>query len=153
MRIEHRLCCLQLLYFTKACKLIGTVPVNGCCIRKAAGILTGLGFLVGVEGFKTVLASSQGALLLLPLLVKSCPLTVRVWLLFRLILPLQLTTLVSLSGPHWVPVCPLIALFPCLSPSLAGVPNKVLTHSCTFTILIPGALRRWDQSDCGCGGT
>ncbi|TNN87127.1 hypothetical protein EYF80_002329 [Liparis tanakae] len=36
-------------------KLIETAPVSGCCIRKA--VLTG--FLVGVEGFNTVLASSQ----------------------------------------------------------------------------------------------
>lgn len=57
-------------------------------------ILTGLGFLVGVEGFKTILASSHWArMLLLPFLCKSCPLTVRVWP-SRLILPLLL------SGPH-----------------------------------------------------
>lgn len=127
MCIEHPLYCQQLQYFTRACKLIGTVPVNGCCIRKSVGILTGLGFLVGVDGF---LASSQGARLLLPFLVKSCPLAVRVWPLFRLILLLRLTTLLSLSGPHWVPVCPLIALFSSLSPSLAGVQSWLtLAHS------------------------
>lgn len=109
-------------------------------MHKALAILTGLGFLVGVEGFKTVPASSQGArLLLLLFLVKSCPLTVRVWPFLRLILPFPLTTLLTLSGPRWVPTCPLIGLF-IVSLSLAGVPNKVLTHSSTLSI--------WIQSWC-----
>lgn len=75
-------------------------------------ILTDSGFLVGVEGFKPARTPSHGALLLLlPFLVKSCPL-VRVWPLFRLILPLWLTSLLSLSGPHWVSVSSVNSPFP-----------------------------------------
>lgn len=54
-----------------------TGPVTGCSRRRAVVILTGLGFLLGVDGFKFAFASSQGARLL-PFLDRSCPLTVRV---------------------------------------------------------------------------
>lgn len=59
--------------------------VDKCCLTTAAtSILTG-GFLVGVQGIEVARASSPGApLLLLLLLIRSCPMMVRVWLLFRL---------------------------------------------------------------------
>lgn len=150
---EHLLCRQQLWYSTKAWELIETAPVNGCCMRKTVGILTGLGFLARVEGFKTTLASSQGARLLL--LVKSCPLAVRVWQFLRLILPLRLNSLLSSSGPHWVQVWPLIALFSSLAFSLwQEFPTK-----CLLTLVFAKfefrlvALRWWDHSGCSCRGT
>lgn len=61
--------------------------VDKCCLTTAATcVLTGFGFLVGVQGVEV--ASSPAAplllLLLVLLLIGSCPLVVRVWLLFRL---------------------------------------------------------------------
>lgn len=56
------------------------------------GILTSLGFLVGVQGFKPAPASSSGARQLLLLLLRSSLLVVRVWLLFRLMAALPHTT-------------------------------------------------------------
>lgn len=104
------------------------------CEEKAAGRLTGLGFLVGVEGFRTTRALSQGArpllllLVLLPFLVRSCPLTVRVWLLLRLILPpsahLSLRTPLSPSvSPWW------LSPLPSLSLSLAGRSSQQSPYS------------------------
>lgn len=52
--------------------------------KKTTEILTGWGFFVGVEGFRTARASSLGARL--PFFTRSCPPTDRVWLLLRLIL-------------------------------------------------------------------
>lgn len=67
--------------------MISRGDVDKCCLTTAATcILTGFGFLVGVQGIEVARASSPGAplLLLLLLLIRSCPLVVRVWLLFRL---------------------------------------------------------------------
>lgn len=66
--------------------------VDKCCLTTAATcILTGFGFLVGVQGVEVARASSPASPFLLLLLVllellliRSCPLLVRVWLLFRL---------------------------------------------------------------------
>lgn len=64
-------------------------------------LLTGLGFLLGVDGFKFALASSQGARLL-PFLDKSCPLMARVGLLFTLILPPRGPhSLTLMTSPPW----------------------------------------------------
>lgn len=65
--------------------MISRGDVDKCCLTTAATcILTGFGFLVGVQGIEVARASSPGAPLLLLLLIRSCPLVVRVWLLFRL---------------------------------------------------------------------
>ena len=118
---------------------------------EAAEILTGLGFLVGMEGCKTIIASSQGAwlLLLLPFLVKSCPLMVRVWPLFRLILPLQLTSQsLSLRTTPSHSMSPVGSVFSsCFDRSSRKSPYSILQSQYEFR---PGALRRWDQSDCSC---
>lgn len=62
--------------------------VDKCCLTTAAScILTGFGFLVGVQGMEVPGASSPGApllLLMLLLLIRSCPIMARVRLLFRL---------------------------------------------------------------------
>lgn len=65
--------------------MISRGDVDKCCLTTAATcILTGFGFLVGVQGIEVARASSPGAPLQLLLLIRSCPLVVRVWLLFRL---------------------------------------------------------------------
>lgn len=77
------------------------------CQFSYSTVLTGVGFLVGVVGFRSILASSSGAWPLLPFVV-SPPLTARVWLL--LILPQHCLTL---SGPRWAPVWPVTTLSSC----------------------------------------